>query len=473
MNLSLIENVLRCPFCGQQLDVTSADTVAKRMEYGILTCDCSRFPVVAGIPVLQRNKKSLDAISFVESGRYSDSVLTMIQPERLPLSPVWKLASCLPFGSRLREAVHQRILQTWRARFAARLRGMDDGSGMTVSELLASYFVNKEHCNYFAYRFAQPRYFVALSCSSLVRDLPQMVLDFGCGQGHVTRSLVYQANGRQVIGVDRAFWGLYVAKRWIAPDAAYVCCSAENALPFADNTFSAVFSSDAFHYVVNKRFCVQEFNRITEDGVIVLAWVHNRRVRVPYDGIPLPPEGYHRLFKHMPHRIVADEDILSRYLQKQGPNLSMQPETQYLNQKPLLSIVASPHSERFRDYGMFVEPPHAKGRLGINPLYKVEVGENEGERVRLRRRFPSRFFEDEHAECKNFMPDEVETDSATLRDLAEGNRTAAIESLIERYILLGMPDNFCRGPQLPSVVRVSPLVPGGPENNDPQPRKAA
>jgi hypothetical protein len=219
-----------------------------------------------------------------------------------------------------------------------------------------------------------------------------------------------------------------------------------------EKAFSVVYCSDAFHYVVNKHACVQELSRITDEGTMILTWIHNKRVRMPNDGVPLSPEGYHALFRELPHRIVADGDILNRYLRKEGPPLATQSETEYLNHKPVLSIVASSRQDLFCDGGTLDDWPHAKGRLGINPLYTVERGEGPSGKVSLHRRFPSRFFEEDHAESKTFLPETVELDSRTLRDLAEGARTPAIEALIDHMIVLGLPENYgSAAPYLPSA----------------------
>jgi len=444
MNRSLLENLLRCPFCGGPLNGMENNVTSNAMESGVLTCDCSRFPVVAGIPILKRDRISEQAMSLLEEGRYWEALLILIQPGGMLLPSIWRLSSCLPLGNQLRSFAHQKRVQHWRDRIADLLHRMDSGERVTVSELLEAYYSDKEHYHYFALRFGQPRYLVALSFTQLLRCPNKPILDVCCGQGHVTRSLVQQANGQRVIGVDRSFWNLYVAKRWIAPEADYVCCSADHGLPFAEKVFSAVFSSDAFHYIVDKRSCVQEFQRIMEDGVIVLTWVHNKCVRVAHDGVPLSPGGYHALFQGIPHRIVADDEVLSRYFGKQGPNLSVQPDTALLNQTPLLSIVASTRQDIFREYGAFEEPPHAKGRLGINPLYTREMDQGENGNIRLHRRFPSRFYEVEHPEYKKYMPETVELSSTTLSDLAGERRTAAIEQLIDRCIVLGLPNHFYR-----------------------------
>jgi SAM-dependent methyltransferase/uncharacterized protein YbaR (Trm112 family) len=449
MNCSLLANVLRCPYCGGAFHGSGTEVSSNTIDYGILTCDCSRFPVVAGIPVLMRDKKTLAAVTTIEHGHHIEALLTLIQPS-LPMSPMWRLSSSIPFGGQLKGLVQQHRLHTWRNQITSLLGMMERGDEITVCEVLNAYFPNKNHYNYFAYRFSQPRYLVALSLATLIQQPQKPILDFCCGEGHLTRSLVQHSNHQQVIGVDRSLWGLYVAKRWIAPEGEYVCCSAENALPFAEKIFSFVYCSDAFHYVVNKYACVHELRRITDEGTMVLTWTHNKRVRMQNDGVPLSPEGYHALFRELPHRIVADEDILNCYLRKEGPSLATQPETKYLNGKPLLSIVVSHRQDLFSDGERFGDWPHAKGRLGLNPLYTVELNEGASKKIPLHRRFPSRFFEEDHSECKTFLPETVEIDSQTLRDLVEGKRTPAVETLIDHMIVLGLPENYRSAPHLTS-----------------------
>ena len=448
MDRSLLENILRCPYCHGTLLASGTELSSNTMEYGLLTCDCSRFPVVAGIPVLKREKRTLAAMSLIEQGHHFDALLMLIQPASPPMSPIWRLSSCLPLGGQLKALVQQRRSHTWQNQFTSLLRRMDRDDRVTVCELLSSYSAGKGAGHYFAYRFGQPRYLVALSLVTSIQQPQKPILDLCCGQAPITRSLLQHANRQQVIGLDQSLWSLYVAKRWIAPEAEYVCCSVENALPFMEKVFSVVYCSDAFHYIVNKYACVQELRRITDEGTVILTWVHNKRIRMPHDGVPLSPEGYYALFQGLPHRVVADEDILNRYLRKEGPPLATQPETEYLNHKPLLSIVASPRQDMFRDGGTFGTWPHAEGRLGLNPHYTFEMGEGTPGKALLHRRFPSRAYEEDNPELKTFMPEKVEIDSGTLRDLAEGTRTPAIETLIDQLIILDLPENFRSTPHL-------------------------
>lgn len=454
MDRFLLEH-LNCPYCGGGFSESGVDHTSNRMNYGVLTCSCSQFPVVAGIPVLKRDHNVEKAIAFIEADRHVDAVLTLIEPPSIRMPLIWNCSSYLPLGSRMRRWAHAKRMQEWQKGMAAVLLCLDQGKQIRTCDLLAAYHTNEENYNYFAFRFGQPRYLVALSLVSLIREPKKMVLDLGCGYGHITRSLVYQTNDRPVIGIDPSFWGLYVAKHCIAPKANYICCSGDNALPFVSRSFSVVFSSDAFHYVTNKRVCIQEIKRITEE-LIILA--RNKTGRVSYEEAPVPqPEAYRMLLGDLSHRIVSDEDLLERYFRKEGPDLSARMDTALLRTTRFLSIVASQQEDIFRCHGRFDQMPHAKGRLIINPIYKLQAGNDSG-KIRLLRSFLSPFYEKQHPEYKKFMPERIELDSTILDDLENEKRTPVIEQLIEQYIVLGVPDNYSSHQSFPSVVSTQSSV---------------
>jgi SAM-dependent methyltransferase len=268
-------------------------------------------------------------------------------------------------------------------------------------------------------------------------------LDLACGYGHLTRCLARRALPQAVVGVDHTFAGVYLAKTFIAPEAEYVCCAADGPLPFPDGFFSATFCSDAFHYFIHKLSLSNELRRlISIDGIIIMVWMHNVHVRRPHDGLPLPPEGYQALVADMPHRLVADSDVLARYLKGKGPALAVSAEMGRLSREPLLSIVASHRQDVFKDYGAFQEWPHGQGRLDLNPLYRIEKRNGSPADVQLRRTYPSDFYLDDHAQSREYLPETVRVDSRVLTDLAEGNRTEDVERLVEQFVALGMPERY-------------------------------
>jgi hypothetical protein len=97
----------------------------------------------------------------------------------------------------------------------------------------------------------------------------------------------------------------------------------------------------------------------------------------------------------------------------------------------------------FRDYPSFKDSPHAEGRLGLNPLY-VEERRDKSVDVHFRRTFPTAFFEEENADCKQYLPESVSLNSSVVVDVAHGNRTPEIEKLIKQCVILGMPERYQR-----------------------------
>jgi SAM-dependent methyltransferase/uncharacterized protein YbaR (Trm112 family) len=452
MDLPLL-HVLRCPFCGGSLNAAKINQPA----FDILTCDCGEYPVVAGIPIIKRGvigtcRETADDVNrLIQVGQYRQALLSMIvppPPAGPSLAPAWIQALPSLRGiRRLKHLAHQRVTPRWREQAAALLT--DSGNEVTACDLLDLYcrrsaFQTNYDYDYFALRFAQPRYLVALSFSTLIRNPSRPVLDLACGFGHITRALLHRTERQPVIGLDHNFVGLYVAKKFIAPEAEFICSAADGPLPFPDGFFKAVFCSDAFHYFVNKATCISELKRLTQDdGLILLTWVHNALVRCPNDGLPLTPETYEGLVADMPHRLVADSEVLLRYRQKQGPPLARSAEIGRLSREALLSIVASPRQEVFRDYAAFEDWPHAEGNLGLNPLYTTKAYRRNGvEQIELRRRFPSAFYMEDHVQSKEYLPETVTVRSQVLADLAHGQRTPEVNRLIRQFLVLGLPERY-------------------------------
>ncbi|MGQ0604327.1 MAG: methyltransferase domain-containing protein [Anaerolineales bacterium] len=454
MNKNWIDD-LQCPWCHAPF----RSKALGRYQAGgddILTCACGAYPIVAGIPIIRRGEVGNagetveDLVRWIEAGdrhRALQALLIPPEPASPGLAKDWIQA--LPDLPGFRRFKYQAHAQAWRAarvQAADYIAGLDDPS-LFASDFLDYYFRRvgrgrEDAYDYFVYRFGQPRHLAVLGFVSLIQRPSAPVLEVGCGCGHLTYSLSLQAHGKTVIGIDHNFFVLYVAKRWVAPEAQYVNCSADVGLPFRSDTFSDVFSSDVFHYLHDKAGCVRELMRVTQpQGQIMLVAMRNRLMPVANAGEPLTPQGYADLFAEWPHRLLVDADMLQRYLQRQGPALAASASPKRLDQAAFLSLVASHDETVFRDYGAFTHWPHGEGSLQINPLYQAEPAQPAGI-VHLRRQFPSAFFEADHAEAKTYLPEAVCVDAATWSEIQRGQRSPVVEQLISQCVVLGLPDNF-------------------------------
>jgi len=424
-------DLLCCPFCGGNLEGELGQASAGQ-DYGVLSCDCGRYPIVAGIPILKKGAigfingrpcESYAVIHLIQAQRHREALISVLLPPRPAAAP-----------------------RDWQEQAESVLTRA--GGDLTVSDLLAFYFAqvggwsDSTSMDYLVFRFGQPRRLMALALAALIDAPDKPVLDLGCGAGHITSTLVRRSGNQPVIGLDRNFFLLYIAKNWLAPGASYVCAEADASLPFRDNAFSAVFCSDAFHVFVNKAVCIREMKRLTlERGAIILVGLANNLVN-PHP-TTLSIDRYESLVADWPHRLIASGDILARYLRKEGPALAAPAPSKHLAADPWLSLVASRRTELFRDYGEFADWPHADGRLTLNPLYKIERHDAAGN-VHLRQVFLSDHYRQQNSERRfeQLLPETDCLPETVMEDLARGKRTPELEAFIEKWVVLGMPEGY-------------------------------
>ena len=411
-----------------------------------------RYPVVAGIPIIRKGvlgakgESTRTVCQFIESGKNQEALLAMTmppEPASAELAPAWlqQLPQVKGMG-RIRSSVGRVAIPQW-IEYAQKFLAAGP-QGKTAKDYLEFHFLHsgmkKEQYNYYINRFGQPRHLVALSLMTLIESPRKPVLDFGCGFGHLTCHLPRRVGHQPIIGADRDFIRLYIAKNLLAPDALYVCCDGDDSLPFIDAFFSVTFSSDTLYMVNNKAVCSKEIQRVTDStGLIVVAGIRNGLVE-PQNYRTMPYHTYGELFDPLPHRILANTDVLNRYVNKCGPALTRSSEKQTLDSEPWFSIVATKREELLIDRGPFADWPHAEGQLELNPLYKP-VGDH-GNGTLYRHTFPSIWYEQEDGDCRKYEPGSVSISSQILKDLSSRNRTADMEDLIAQCVIVGIPDRF-------------------------------
>ncbi len=451
--------LLMCPYCGGPLQIArGAPETGDEVEHGILRCACSEFPVVAGIPIFKKGRVDVmtdteDAalrsgpavnvlIELIRSGQHEKALmLLLIPPDRLQ-ARVSRVVEFLPrpYRQRIRNVVS---LTESKRRSKFRVL-MSRPTALDVFDFLFRRLRlwPAELYNYFGFRFGQPRHLAGLSLASLLPSSPKPILDLACGFGHLLHHWTVRCPGRAFVGLDRNFFLLYVAKKWMAPTADYVCCEADMTLPFATGRFGGVFCSDAFHLFLRKVQCVRETQRVIDTvGIIILARVGNALVK-PNEGYELAPDAYASLFEGLPCRLVSDQTLLRRYLEKLGPALKDPAPPATLKGEKWISLVAARDGNVFRDHGRFETWPHGTGRLVINPLYR-ERGKDSLGNTTFEFTFPSQHYEFENADCRKYVPDNIQVSSSVLEDLRSGTRSADIEELIRQCVILGVPAKYC------------------------------
>lgn len=436
---------IRCPYCNGNLNSSTIINDGHE-DYGVLTCYCCTYPVIAGIPVLKKGvigplgEKADEIITLILNGQHRKALLIMCRPPPASFKQGLqhkKLLSLMINFNRINRLLVNKAVNQWDKSAQEIL----DDENPSATRLFKLYFNDqqKDPYDYFKYRFSQPRHLITLSLASIIPQTTNPVLDIGCGFGHVMHSLANQVN-RDVIGIDNVFFLLFTAKKSIATQSNYVCCDANIELPFFSDTFSAVICSNVFHFIENKSSCYRELNRITKKGLVILSSLRHSDFECETNNVALPLEGYRTLIGKIPHRFINDSEILRRYLLKKGPCLKESCDIEDLRDEPFLSIVSSKDEQLFRDYDELQEWCHAKGRLGLNPLYEIKP-ESSNHRC-LVRNFPSTFYLNENKECEQYLPEEVVVNAGLLDDLSVGKRTPEIDHLIDQFVVLDIPEQY-------------------------------
>jgi uncharacterized protein YbaR (Trm112 family) len=412
-------DLLRCPYCGGRLALDTSHyhhRSGDAIQDGILACQCCIFPVVDGIPVLHLQPAATTALDQMKTGRADLARRTMFA---------------------LDDGRQAEAFDAVAASDAATYRDTVDALGPSFEG------------GYFLYRFSDPTYIVAEAVTravgSTVLGGGRRAIDICGGSGHVTRTLLDLSPLPPVLA-DLYFAKVWLARRFTAPGCEPVCCDGNAPMPFARGAFAFAMCTDAFMYIWTKRQFVGEMARLIDTprtpgapaGAVLVGHTHNERTWSPSHGQPLSHEGYAALFETLEPRIFGELDLFGDLVLGGPLDLSRRDDPETLDRNPALTIIAS------RDDRVFVPHPlpltdTVTGELRINPLYAVE---GDGDRVRLRLRFPSEDYEEEYGACRQYLPDEITLERAALAAIEAGRVTGDLADLLRRKVIVDLPKRY-------------------------------
>jgi SAM-dependent methyltransferase len=421
---------LRCPYCHGGLRYRDLAP-----GYGILDCRCDYWPVIDHIPILQ--KTPVGHFEHTTGKRWSASG-GQRELLRLLLAGQYEkaLTRCLVFPMatpHLSRLIGWKLSHSTLVRRLQYLRCTEEVTdllrrrqSLTATELFHFFFnpnspLGSGKRDYFVHRFGQPQHLAALALLELIPQADEPVLDIACGAGHVAHYLQKRSNPVPVTGCDMNFCQLWIAKHWVSPQSDFVCCDLRDGLPFADNSFSAVVCSDAYHYIENRRALLNEIARCAPGRPAVLTRVGNGEVG-PNDGYE---ESIGDYLAQLPNAQVFHEyQLLRDYLARRAP----QPcDASEAREHKWLSFAwnvpeAGPVSEEW---------PHAVGRHTLNSIYNVI---EEGSRLRLQYQFPSSWYAFENSQMLTYLPRCLQMTRAELNEQTD--------ALIRKTVVIGVPEKY-------------------------------
>ena len=442
--------ILRCPTCAGTFDFNPAPHSAlARAEFGVLRCQCSAFPVVDGIPIIQSNAVGMfshdgttqvagiapgQLVHLIESGQAIEALLECLA------FPLMTLAKRF-VGHRVGTGQAATRTTRWLCKRLLRTRILDRRETITAIEVFGFYRDNSRHFrefgHYFNLRLGQPRHLAALALLANLRGSGQPLLDIACGLGHFEHYFSERRDPIPAVGVDMNFFHLWIARHWIAPECAYVCSNLSNGLPFGDRCFSAVFCSDAYHLIPNRLTLLNEIARCAPNRPVILARVGNAEV-MPNEGIEHSVMGYLEEMDTPQIRVFGETDLLGQYLERRNPLAEPPRDPQSHRRAKWLSF--SWNLAAVLDDLRAEKWPHAVGKLGINPIYR-RWGNSDGG-VGLWFEFPSAWYAYENHAMLSYHAQSATLTAVQIAALRAGHLDESFEDLIREFVLIGMPKQY-------------------------------
>ena len=412
MHIGLLD-ILRCPFCGGHLELVTSHfhrADETHISDGVIACECCTFPVVDGIPVMHLNAASSAARAQVEAGNTEAARLTMVGVSSADRQAAFMDLAANP------DATYTQIVEAL---------GPDLEGG------------------YFLYRFSDPTYVLAESVVNAVAGTVLggrgRALDMCGGSGHITRVLAKHAES--TVLADLVYAKLWLARRFMAPAVAAVCCDGNVPFPFARGAFHLAMCTDAFMYIWEKRAFVCEMTRAvagTPRGTVLINHSHNQLAWSPSHGQPLTPAGHRNLFETMPARVFGESALFGDVVDGVALDLGRVQSNDDLAGEQALTVIASPVDAVYGPHAL-ATPTSSGGDCHISPLYALTT---DGDQVHGTLRFPNDDYEYEYGTCRAYLPNEVTIARADLDALNQGTMGPAVAELVRRHVIVELPKRY-------------------------------
>jgi SAM-dependent methyltransferase/uncharacterized protein YbaR (Trm112 family) len=447
--------VLRCPYCGNRLSFRVSRTPQLgAAEFGLLDCGCRLHPVVDGIPILlqapvgafehtsgaaaHQGATPAQLVELIRSGREGEALSRCLSHATTPPLPLrllgWRLSHSEP-AARLTRWLHAEQL---------RATVLSRRNRISACDALRFFFqadspLGEAVGDYFVMRFGQPRHLAALALLGNLPAGPKPILDIGCGTGHIDHFLTRRREAGGVVGLDVNFFQLWIARHWIAPRAAFVCCDVHDGLPFADDVFGATFCCDAYHYLRDRQALLREVERCAPGRMAVLTRVGNAS-HGPNEGQELSVQGYRDEIAAGTLRVFDEISLVRDYLARRNPLARPADDLEEAQDSKWLSFAwNAPREVRTPPWDESAWP-HAVGSLGLNPIYvPTRLGDGA---VELRFRFPGIWFAFENAAILTYQPRSLTLSRSDVARLDRGASDPLTADLIRKFVLLGMPERY-------------------------------
>jgi SAM-dependent methyltransferase len=291
--------------------------------------------------------------------------------------------------------------------------------------------------DYFAHRWSDPTFVSGLAL--LEYHLPPSAKTIGelaCGIGHYLRE--FQTRGIATVGADVVYSKLWLARKFVAPNARLVCLNANYDFPFANKSFDAWFCHDAFYFLPEKKRVADELKRTTRVEILI-GHAHNAEAENFSSGAAISAGEYAALFDEPV--LYDDAELTKAAIEDRKPAASKVNE---LKTAAAIDLVCIRNGENQRTE-IFQRPsflaPMLWEKLRINPLLLDANGEIQTSPI-----YPSKRYASEYAPLSNYLNlSEAEREILESIERADGVdllNEKTTTNFIRRRILLDLPEKW-------------------------------
>lgn len=375
--------LMRCPCCGTDFEIEKiCSENEKGIVNGLIRCECDEFPIIESILILKRGYtkepiiKSIKKMESTEEfvallfGNYFDNVIT---------EDICKFASFLESKGMYGQILGKILLIIVKHRTEKSYKKYSS-KNLSFYDTLG----NNPWGVYLKHRFSLESFWSIYPFIPLLKKNKKRILDMCCGMGHVSFVISKYINPSELICVDASFSNLYLAKKYFAPDAEFICLDGNYPLPFKDGIFSSGLMMDAFHYIDARASLANELERVLHpEGLLLFLHVHNSLVHNLGAGKPLPPSVWINLFNDLNVKALPEKKVVEDFIFKDKLDLLKEYSENEINSSNAINIIVSKNKSLFDIYEKIGSDfLKNKRNLIINPLYEIR---NERKKIVLER----------------------------------------------------------------------------------------
>jgi SAM-dependent methyltransferase len=327
------QGVVRCQVCKKELNVEYVSKDGK-----ILRCGCYEYPQIFGITYLIKDDIARKANVLIRNGKDTKALGVLL-------------------GVGLRSFLTLLFIRGVRSsgflsyELAVRILGSSFENNHWIS-----YLIKRKDCSYFQ---------VSQLLFSSVGKGHTMVLDIGCGDGQIFKSIPVKGRKKFLFGVDRVFLNLFLARIFFAKNPVLlICCDVENGLPFADARFDVVHTNDTLHYIENKSFVLEEVSRVIKKSGVLVA-IHNNKILIGKDIFGISVSSFQEILKSVGFNFnhFYSDELLRFKLIVNDSILNTQENLDLKNKKEVYSVFAA----KIKKSNFFIGEKRRKKYYFISP----------------------------------------------------------------------------------------------------------